>query len=83
VPLADAKPSPYSKLQQANVELQEELNVAKRKVVDGGLFDLRKGTPENIARTIVDTVSVSRAEALHKAIGMALKVKKNQARQAG
>jgi hypothetical protein len=49
----EPKLSPMAKLQQANVELQAELNGLKRSYEDGSLFDLKRDTAKHIAKAWV------------------------------
>ena len=58
---AEAKPSPYAKLQQANAELQIELHDVKRRAADGDLFDLKNESVETIAGTIIEKVGIDKA----------------------
>jgi hypothetical protein len=43
---------------------------------DGGLFDLKLDEPKDIARSIVSNVICYKAEAIHEALGAALKAEK-------
>jgi hypothetical protein len=60
--MAEAKPSPYAKLAQANAELQIELHDLKQRVARGDAFDLKNNSVETIAGTIIDkAVKIARA----------------------
>ena len=65
---AEAKPSPYAKLQQANAELQIELHEVKRRAADGDLFDLKNESVETIAGTIIEKVGIDKAAKIARAI---------------
>jgi len=65
---AEAKPSPYAKLQQANAELQIELHDVKRRAADGDLFDLKNESVETIAGTIIEKVGIDKAVKIARAI---------------
>jgi hypothetical protein len=65
---AEAKPSPYAKLQQANAELQIELHDLKQRAADGGPFDLKNDSVETIAGTIIDKVGIDKAAKIARAI---------------
>jgi hypothetical protein len=65
---AEAKPSPYAKLQQANAELQIELHDVKRRAADGDLFDLKNDGVETIAGTIIEKVGIDKAVKIARAI---------------
>jgi hypothetical protein len=43
---------------------------------DGGLFDFKLDEPKDIARSIVSNVTCYKAEAIHEALGAALKAEK-------
>jgi hypothetical protein len=65
---AEARPSPYAKLQQANAELQIELHDVKRRAADGDLFDLKNDGVETIAGTIIEKVGIDKAVKIARAI---------------
>ncbi len=65
---AEAKPSPYAKLQQANAELQIELHDVKRRAADGDRFDLKNESVETIAGTIIEKVGIDKAVKIARAI---------------
>jgi hypothetical protein len=65
---AEARPSPYAKLQQANAELQIELHDVKRRAADGDLFDLKNDCVETIAGTIIEKVGIDKAVKIAHAI---------------
>jgi hypothetical protein len=65
---AQAKPSPYSKLQQANAELQIELHDLKQRVAGGDLFDLKNDSAETIAGTIITKAGIDKAAKIARAI---------------
>jgi hypothetical protein len=65
---AEARPSPYAKLQQANAELQIELHDVKRRAADGDLFDLKNDCVESIAGTIIEKVGIDKAVKIAHAI---------------
>jgi hypothetical protein len=65
---AEARPSPYAKLQQANAELQIELHEVKRRAADGDLFDLKNDRVETIAGTIIEKVGIDKAVKIARAI---------------
>ena len=59
---AEARPSPYAKLVQANIGLQIELHELKQRATHGDPFDLQNDSVETIAVTIIDkAVKVARA----------------------
>ncbi len=62
---AQAKPSPYAKLVQANTELQIELHELKQRAAP---FDLKNDSVETIAGTIIDRVGIAKAMAIARAI---------------
>jgi hypothetical protein len=65
---AEAKLSPYAKLQQANAELQIELHDVKHRAADGDLFDLKNESVETIAGTIIEKVGIDKAVKIARAI---------------
>jgi hypothetical protein len=65
---AEAKPSPYAKVQQANAELQIELHDVKQRAVDGDLFDLKNESVETIAGTIIEKIGIDKAVKIARAI---------------
>jgi hypothetical protein len=65
---AEARPSPYAKLQQANAELQIELHDVKRRTADDDLFDLKNDCVESIAGTIIEKVGIDKAVKIAHAI---------------
>ena len=65
---AEARPSPYAKLQQANAELQIELHDVKRRAADDDLFDLQNDCVESIAGTIIEKVGIDKAVKIAHAI---------------
>ena len=65
---AEAGPSPYAKLQQANAELQIELHDVKRRAADGDLFDLKNDCVKSIAGTIIEKVGIDKAVKIAHAI---------------
>jgi hypothetical protein len=65
---AEAKPSPYAKLQQANTELQIELHDIKQRVADGDLFGLKNDSVETIAGTVIEKVGIDKAVKIARAI---------------
>jgi hypothetical protein len=84
-PEPDLKPP--TKAQQTTAELAKALQEIEQlkqqlKRGDGGLFDLRKDTAENIAKTIIKTIGTPRAKTIHKALGAAIKAMESQTRQA-
>ncbi len=71
---AEKKPG----LREVNAALQEENHALKGKLkdADGSLFDLRQDKADDIARTIISSISATRAEAIARAILKELKAKK-------
>ena len=67
-PQAEAKPSPYAKLAQANAELQIELHDLKQRAAHGDPFDLKNDRVETIAGTIIDMVGIDKAVKIAHAI---------------
>jgi hypothetical protein len=67
-PQAEAKPSPYAKLAQANAELQIELHDLKQRAAHGDPFDLKNDSVETIAGTIIDKVGIDKAVKIAHAI---------------
>jgi hypothetical protein len=65
---AEARPSPYAKLVQANTELQIELHELKQRATHGDPFDLQNDSVETIAGTIIDKVGVDKAVKVARAI---------------
>jgi hypothetical protein len=65
---AEAKPSPYAKLAQANAELQIELHDLKQRAAHGDPFDLKNDSVETIAGTIIDKVGIDKAAKIARAI---------------
>ena len=69
--------SPMAQLKEALIETQTERDHWKRQAEEGGsMFDLRRDTPEMIARILVESVTPSRAENIAKAIRAELKRQK-------
>jgi hypothetical protein len=61
--------SPMAQMKAALVESEEAAALCKRRAEEGGsLFDLRRGTPQQIARVLVESCTISRCEAIAKAI---------------
>jgi hypothetical protein len=66
--------SPMAQLKASVVELETERDLWKRRAEEAGsLFDLRRDTPESIARTLVEACAPSRAEKIAAAIRAELK----------
>ena len=65
---ADAKPSPFRKLVQANAELQIELHDLKQRVSHGDPYGLKNDSVEIIAGTIIDKVGIGKAAKIARAI---------------
>lgn len=73
----ESKPSTMAQLKTSLVESQEEAATWKRRAEESGsLFDLRRDTPEDIARALVESCTPSRAEKIAKAIRDELKRQK-------
>jgi hypothetical protein len=61
--------TPTEALKQANAELQAECDRWKRQAEESGsLFDLRRDTPDDIARVVAEHIPTSRAETIARAI---------------
>ncbi len=61
--------SPAAKMKAALVEATEDAARWKRRAEEGGsLFDVRRDTPQQIARALVENCTASRCEAIAKAI---------------
>jgi hypothetical protein len=65
---AEAKPSPYAKLQRANAELQIELHDLKQRAAGGDLVDPKNDSVETIAGTIIEKVGIDKAVKIARAI---------------
>ncbi len=65
---AEARPSPYARLVQANTELQIELHELKQRVAGGELFDLKSDGVEAIAGTIITKAGIDKAVKIARAI---------------
>jgi hypothetical protein len=65
---AEAKPSPYAKLVQANTELQIELHELKQRAAHGDPFDIENDSVETIAGTIIDKFGIDKAVKVARAI---------------
>jgi hypothetical protein len=73
----EAVKSPMAQLKEALIESETERDKWKRRAEEGGsLFDLRRDTPEQIARVLVENVTPSRAEKIAQAIRAELKRQK-------
>jgi hypothetical protein len=69
--------SPMAEMKQAVIEAQTQAADWKRRAEKGGsLFDLKRDTPEQIARIIVDSCTSSRVEKLVQALRAELKRQK-------
>jgi hypothetical protein len=69
--------SPTAQLKASLIEAQEEATTWRRRAEESGsLFDLRRDTPESIARTVVETITASKAERIAQAIRAELKRQK-------
>jgi len=65
---AEAKPSPYRQLAQANAELQTELHALKQRAAHGDPFGLQNDSVETIACTIIERVGIDKAAKIARAI---------------
>jgi hypothetical protein len=66
--------SPVAQLKDALVASREEVHHWRRQAEEAGsLFDLRRDTPEMIARVMVESLTPSRVEKLVQAIRAELK----------
>jgi hypothetical protein len=66
-------------LQRVNLDLSERLASAEARDAGGSLFDLKRDTAEDIARTIADTISEGKWKAIRKAADDRYKAKSRHA----